>query len=259
MNDPEKLKQIVKDQFSRNAEKYVSSETHAKGSDLAVLIEWLNPKSHWTVLDVATGGGHVTKHISPHVAHVISTDLTSEMLAAARNHIIEDNQNVSFVVADAETLPFLNDSFNAVTCRIAAHHFPDPEKFVNESERVLKQDGFLLLIDNVVAADDQLDEFINKLEKLRDESHVRCYSIAEWTEWGQKAGLEIVKSTVRKKTLEFPTWVRRTTKSEDQVKQVERHILEASKEMQEYCGLTMKDGEINSIHIDEWMVLFKKA
>lgn len=256
--DDKKVKETVKEQFSANAKKYVTSETHAKGNDLPLLIEWLEPSSDWTVLDVATGGGHVTKQLAPHVAHVISTDLTRQMLVVARDHIRKDCKNVSFVVADAENLPFLDESFDVVTCRIAAHHFPNPKQFIAESARVLRPEGYLLLIDNVVPDDQQLDEFVNMLEKLRDESHVRCCTIQEWTEWAEGASLEIVKSKVRKKQFDFPTWVRRTTKSEDQVKQVEKHILEASKEMQEYCGLVIEGGKIISIHIDEWMVLLKK-
>jgi ubiquinone/menaquinone biosynthesis C-methylase UbiE len=259
MTDHEKLKEAVKDQFSRNAEKYVTSETHARGNDLAVLTEWLNPQADWTVLDVATGGGHVTKQLSPYVGQVISTDFTRAMLVAARNHVMKECNNVSFVVADAENLPFLDNYFDVVTCRIAAHHFPNPNKFINESARVAKENGYVLLIDNIVPADDELDGFVNQLEKLRDESHVRCHRIEEWTEWAQAAGLEVVKSTLRKKKFDFPTWVRRTTKSEEQVGQVESHIINASKEMQEYCGLLMQDGKIVSIHIDEWMVLLKKA
>ncbi|RXT06966.1 class I SAM-dependent methyltransferase [Ammoniphilus sp. CFH 90114] len=255
--DPKKIKDAVKDQFSRNAEKYVTSETHAKGDDLTLMLEWLQPKPDWTVLDIATGGGHVTKHLAPHVAHVFATDLTRDMLATAQKHLAPTCPNVWYIVADAENLPFLDKTFDVVTCRIAAHHFPNPKEFVREAARVLKPGGKFLFIDNVVPADDQLDQFINTLEYIRDESHGRCHRTEEWTAWANEAGLEIVNSRLRKKNFDFPTWVRRTTKSEEQVTRVEQHILQADQRMQEYCGLTMKDGKISSIHIDEWMVLFE--
>lgn len=259
MMDPKQAKETVRDQFSRNAEKYVSSNTHAKADDLSLLVEWLEPRADWQALDVATGGGHVSKVLSPHVAQVFATDLTKEMLAAARNHLLgEGCHNIGFVVADAESLPFLDGSFDAVTCRIAAHHFPDPGRFIMEAVRVLKPGGKLLLIDNVVPEDVRLDAFINTLEKLRDESHVRCCSQLQWTGWMKEAGLEILNQRVRKKTFEFPSWVRRTARSEEQVKRVESHILQAEKGLQEYCGLVMKDGAISSITIDEWMVVLRK-
>lgn len=255
----DKIKETVKDQFSKNAEKYVTSETHAKGDDLALMVEWLQPNRDWTVLDLATGGGHVTKHLSPHVAHIFATDLTREMLATAQRHLSQTCGNVWYMVADAEELPFLDQAFDVVTCRIAAHHFPNPNKFVQEAARVLKPDGKFLLVDNVVPDDDQLDEFVNKLEYLRDNSHVRCHRTKEWTAWAADSGLGMVNSRIRKKTFDFPTWVRRTTESEKQVELVEQHILQSDKMMQEYCGLTMKDGKISSIYIDEWMVLFEKS
>ncbi|MBO1511497.1 class I SAM-dependent methyltransferase [Metabacillus bambusae] len=252
------IKERVKGQFGKNAEKYVTSETHAKGDDLSLMIDWLKPDTNWWVLDVATGGGHVTKKLAPYVYHVCTTDLTTKMLAEARKNISEKSVNVSYIEADAEKLPFLDETFDIVTCRIAAHHFPNPRMFLEESVRVLKKGGKLLLIDNIVPKDEKLDHFINKLEKLRDDSHVRCYQIEEWEGWAEDAGLQIEKSRIKKKVFDFPVWVRRTTESEEQVQMVEKHILQGEKKMQDYCGVVAMDKDIKSITIDEWMVLFKK-
>ena len=258
MEDREKQKESVREQFTRNAEKYVTSTTHAMGDDLDLLVEWLDPKEDWTVLDIATGGGHVTKKLSPHVSQVIATDLTRGMLEAAKKHVEPTCSNVWFIVADAENLPFLDGSFNAVTCRIAAHHFPQPHLFIQEAARVLKPGGKMILIDNVVPADDDIGHFVNTLEKLRDDSHGRCCSTEEFTIWATQAGLSLEKSRLRKKTFDFPTWVRRTAHSDEQVQIVERHILGADQSLQEYCGMVLKDGAIVSIHIDEWMAMFVK-
>lgn len=258
MMEDDKLKSIVQNQFGRNAEKYVTSETHAKGDDLSLLVEWLHPKADWVVLDVATGGGHVTKALSPHVGHVFATDLTQQMLATAEKHLSQSCNNVWYVVADAEALPFLNESFDVVTCRIAAHHFPNPQKFVSEVSRVLKPGGKFLLIDNVAPDNTKLDNFVNTLEKLRDESHVRSHSIPDWRKWLNDSAFVEEESVVRKKQFDFPTWVRRTTKSEQQVQQVEQYILTADQEIQDYFAVALKDDQIASLKIDEWMALFKK-
>lgn len=258
MEDHRKIKETVKNVFSRNAEKYVTSGTHAKGDDLDLLVEWLQPRPNWQALDIATGGGHVSKRLSPHVSQVFATDLTREMLAAARNHLRAGCDNVRFIVADAENLPFLDETFDAVTCRIAAHHFPDAAAFIREASRVLKPGGRLLLIDNIVPDDKRIDAFVNTLEKLRDESHGRCYSISEWSAWLAASNLSIKRDRTRKKTFEFPSWVRRTTRSEEQVRRVERHILEADDELKAYIGVVLADGQIVNIHIDEWMVLAEK-
>ena len=255
----ENIKDKVKEQFSKNAEKYVASVSHATGTDLQAMVEWLKPESSWIVLDVATGGGHVTKTLSPHVSQIISTDLTREMLSAARNHVSQSCSNVFYVVADAEALPFLDGVFDLVTCRIAAHHFPHPEAFVREVSRVLKPGGKFVLIDNIAPEDQHLDQFVNTMEKLRDHSHGRCYSISEWTKWFDDSQLQQIKSESRRKTFDFPVWVRRTTESEEQVESVVRHILGADPSILDYFSVEHENGEIRSLQIDEWMVLLEKA
>lgn len=258
MRNEENLKQAVKEQFSRNAEKYVLSETHAKSDDLYQLTQWLEPQKGWDVLDIATGGGHVAKQLAPYIAHLFAADLTKEMLATAQKYLKQFADNIWYVVADAENLPFLDHTFDAVTCRIAAHHFPNPQQFILEATRVLKPGGKLLLIDNIAPDDDILDAYVNKLEKLRDTSHVRCYRKREWLLWTEDAGLKERSSRVRKKTFDFTTWVKRTTESEKQVNEVREHILKAPDDIKEYIGAAIIEGEISSITIDEWMVLLTK-
>jgi hypothetical protein len=123
---------------------------------------------------------------------------------------------------------------------------------------VLKPGGKFLLIDNVAPEDGQLDEYVNKLEKLRDKSHVRCYSVLEWKKWFNESNLAYERSVLRKKRYDFPVWVRRTTESEEQVRQVEEHVLTASKELQSYFSITVQEGQIVSLQVDEWMVMVQK-
>ncbi len=100
------IKDVVKEQFSRNADKYVTSESHGKSEDLALLVQLLEPEPDWRVLDIATGGGHTAKSLAPHVAQVFATDLTREMLVSAHRYVTQHADNVWFIVADAENLPF---------------------------------------------------------------------------------------------------------------------------------------------------------
>ncbi len=102
----------------------------------------------------------------------VVTDLTKEMLENTKKHL-KDFENLTYILADAEALPFLDQSFDVVTCRIAPHHFPNPDKFIEEVARVLAPDGTFILIDNVVPDDRKLATFMNMFEKLRDDSHVR--------------------------------------------------------------------------------------
>ncbi|WP_209125072.1 class I SAM-dependent methyltransferase [Alkalihalobacillus sp. BA299] len=253
------IKDTVKVVFGKNAEKYYESKSHANGIDLPLIIDWLQPEAGWIALDIATGGGHVAKTVAPYVKKMCATDLTEKMLENTAKNLNKQFDNIWYTVADAESLPFLANTFDLVTCRIASHHFPHPEKFINNVSRVLKPGGRFVLIDNVVPEDPKKAEFMNTFEKLRDESHVRCLSIEEWRRLFVDAALIEKRSTSRKKKHDFPIWVVRTASSEDQPKQVSEYILKANKVNKDYFKVVIENEEIKSVAIDEWMVLVEKG
>ncbi|NGP45229.1 class I SAM-dependent methyltransferase [Bacillaceae bacterium SIJ1] len=200
----------VKATFGIHAEHYVTSEMHAKGQDL----EWVKERlalqgTTETVLDIATGGGHTARAVSELAATVIASDVTKDMLAAARKHL-SDRPNIHYVLANAQHLPFLDETFDAVTCRIAAHHFPNAQRFVEEAVRVLKPGGIFILIDNVAPENKDVAHWIDTTETLRDPSHHRCLSIAEWKEYIMRTGLTLQFERAWHKTMAFHPWVNRT-------------------------------------------------
>lgn len=70
----------VRAQYGRVGDAYVRSVGHATGDDLERMLYHAAPQRTDTLLDIATGGGHVTRVIGPHVGRVIVSDLTPEML-----------------------------------------------------------------------------------------------------------------------------------------------------------------------------------
>ncbi|MBX9974847.1 class I SAM-dependent methyltransferase [Cytobacillus firmus] len=255
--EKEEVKKKVQNIFSKNAEKYVTSKIHADLAELNQLVQTLNPQKDWVVLDIATGGGHVAKSLAPFVSHVFAADLTKEMLANTARHL-ESFKNIWYVLADAESLPFLDKYFDAVTCRIAPHHFPHSEKFISEAGRVLKAGGHFLMIDNVSPEEKVLAGFMNTVEKLRDDSHYRCLSTEEWRKLFAASGLHEMNSKSRKKKFEFPSWVRRTAESDEQIKAVEDYILQADQAAADYFQIEFHDGRVQSFKVDEWMALCVK-
>jgi ubiquinone/menaquinone biosynthesis C-methylase UbiE len=259
LTNPHEQKDLVQREFGRTADAYVNSESHAKGDDLNLLIDWLAPQPNWLALDIATGGGHVAKALSPNVETVFATDLTKEMLTAARlHHRKEALHNIHYVIADAEALPFLDATFDVVTCRIAPHHFPNPQQFVAEAWRVLRAGGQFLLIDNVTPEDEALDRYFNTFEKMRDESHMRAAPVSEWTSWLTGVGFKMTKSRMRKKVHQFTSWVDRMAASEEQANQVEAYILSGSNTAQSYFSVRTEGDRLRSLQIDEWMVMCTK-
>src|SRR4051812_35853131 len=112
----ESAKERVLQQYGSVGDAYVHSPTHAAGDDLTRLVEAMQPQLAERLLDIATGGGHVAKAFAPHVASVVASDLTPQMLAGAERYLVGLGlENVTFAEADAEDLPFEDASFELVT------------------------------------------------------------------------------------------------------------------------------------------------
>lgn len=213
-------KNLVTQQFGANAAAYIDSHTHAHGQSLNRLVELVRPQSDWRVLDMATAAGHTAFAFAPFVATVIGLDLTRPMLEQARRLGQEtDNAHIPFICGDIDDLPFADGTFAAVTCRIAAHHFPDIDRFLSEARRVLRPGGVLGIVDNIVpgsrlrgkkaSQQRQAGDYINAFEKLRDPSHVRCLSAEAWVDQLAAAGFVLDMRETIDKRLVFESWAAR--------------------------------------------------
>ena len=206
----ESSKDRVRQQYSRQAHLYATSRTHALGDTLQLMVRWAEGKGTEKVLDVATGCGFCAFALAPRVEKVIGVDLTPAMLSQA-SRLAERRglTNIEFQEGDAEALPFPDDHFDIITCRISAHHFSSPFLFLAESWRVLVKGGSFLLADTC-SPDGLVAPWQNEVEVLRDPSHVRNFTPSQWQEAMQKAGFTISEfSTDYRSQLEFGDWVRR--------------------------------------------------
>ncbi len=243
-DDLDDAKRKVKAQYGTVGDAYVTSKGHATGSDLARMVEVANPQPTDLLVDIATGGGHVAKTFSPHVARVIATDLTPQILEYAKAFFIESGlANIETQIADAEELPFADVSVDIVTCRIAPHHFPHPERFVDEVARVLRSGGRFVLVDSTVPAGES-GAFFNRFEKLRDPSHVRSLTIGEWKNLIAGAGLTISVVETFAKRHDFDDWTSRSRMAPEDKAKLEQMMLEASDEMRTEHRAEISDGRL---------------
>jgi ubiquinone/menaquinone biosynthesis C-methylase UbiE len=202
-------KSLVQEQFGATAAHYLTSKPHAKGKSLERLVELAKPQPAWRVLDVATGAGHTAYAVAPHVARVWATDITEEMLALVRDEIEKRKlTNVRVTYAKAESLPFEDESFDLVTCRIAPHHFDSIAAFLGEARRVLKSGATLAIADNIVPAG-TVGDYVNAFERFRDPSHLRAWTMEEWRTALADRGFAILHEESASKSIEFSSWASR--------------------------------------------------
>jgi len=173
--------------WSERARAYVDSDAHREGEDLDLLVAWAAGAR--TALDVATGGGHVARRLREAGLEVVTCDPAPGMRPD--------------VVCHAEHLPFADASFDVVACRTAAHHFTDVAGSLREMARVAADR--VLVVDTVNMGDD-----VEQAETLRDPSHVRNYTDAEWRGLVAGAGLGVDDVRFIEHSFDCAAWLART-------------------------------------------------
>ncbi|MCB9114702.1 MAG: methyltransferase domain-containing protein [Caldilineaceae bacterium] len=210
MSDGASIKAAVERQFSQVAEHYRTSAVHAAGEDLARLVEAAALSGQETVLDAGSGAGHTALAVAPYAARVTSVDLSASMLAQGRRLALERGLgNLHFEVGDVEALTFADGSFDVVTSRYSAHHWPHPQVALREIHRVLRRGGRFVLSDVVSYDDFTADTHLQAIELLRDPSHVRDHTAAQWLALLAERGFAAQVIYTWGVRLQFDTWVER--------------------------------------------------
>ncbi len=160
------------------------------------LAVFVAPRGDERALDAGTGTGPVALALAPLVREVVGVDLVPEMLAHARR-AAADIPNVTFVEGDLTKLPFGNESFDLVVTVRTIHHVEWPEVVLAELVRVCRVGGRLVLADQIASADPLEALAHNRLERLRDPSHVRVLSDQDI-----RALLDVNELTVRRVEVE---------------------------------------------------------
>jgi len=100
---------------------------------------------HNTILDVGCGTGNLLSTIPRETAtRLYGVDLSPEMVRLAGQKLGPDAE---IKVGDSEDLPWPVSSFDIVCCTDSFHHYPRPEKVLQEMKRVLKPGGHLIIGD----------------------------------------------------------------------------------------------------------------
>jgi len=235
----ESVKHSVQEQFAAAAANYKVSAVHRGGPDLDAMIAAAGLTGRERVLDVGCGPGHSTLPLGFGAREVVGLDLTAAMVREATALAQERRAtNVRYQRGDVEAMTFPDASFDVATCRVSAHHYPDPRRALAELRRVLRPGGRLLLVDSVAPEDDEQDAFLDHVERTRDGSHVRNWRISEWLEMMRSAGFSEA-SHLESFTmyLVFEDWVARMKTPPQDVATLRRSMAAASPAVREAFAL----------------------
>jgi ubiquinone/menaquinone biosynthesis C-methylase UbiE len=209
---------VVEAQFGPRAKAYVESAVHAQGQDLEALDSMLAVLKPKHALDLGTGGGHISYLMARHAERVVAADLSRDMLAAVAATARERGiGNIETAEAPAERLPFEAASFDFLACRYSAHHWRDFHAGVREARRVLKRGAPAVFIDTYSTGVPLFDTHLQAVELLRDTSHVRDYSAAEWFAAMAGAGFTLKASRTWRLRMDFAVWTARMRTPETNV------------------------------------------
>jgi SAM-dependent methyltransferase len=181
---------LIRDQFTRQALPFSTAAPIADPGALEAIVAAASPGPDDTLLDVACGGGLVVCAFAPHLKHATGIDMTPAMLDRARALAVERNiENVAWREGDVTRLPYPDAHFAIVVTRFAVHHFPEPAVVMREMVRVCAPGGRIVVVDTCAAPDPEKAARFNRLERLRDPSHVRALSLAELEDLFRAVGL----------------------------------------------------------------------
>lgn len=248
---------------------YMVHRTQLNQASLQPMMRLVQPHPSWRVLDVATGTGSVALALAPHVAQVTAVDITPAMLAMAHKNVVEEGyRNIRLQLADAHSLPFEPASFDLVTCRMAAHHFLQLDRFLAEVRRLLCPQGQLLLADMTVPGSRlhgkkaqrqrEAGAYINAMEKLRDPSHGRFLSVPEWQDALQLAGFTGLQETAVTHDVEFEQWLAQTQVDAQNRLRLRAMVLQAPEPVQAFLTPQMTGDRI-TVRLTETIFLASKV
>ncbi|HVO43702.1 MAG TPA: class I SAM-dependent methyltransferase [Aggregatilineales bacterium] len=246
-------RQQVQSRFGEFAQNYVESKVHSSSYSLDHLIELLDPQPGQIALDIATGGGHVALGLARRGLSVIASDLTPRMLGAARAYIQKEGFAIHYAQIEGSALPFAANSLDRVTCRIAAHHFPDVAGFVRECARVVRPGGMVGLVDQVGPGHREANRYVNAYEKLRDPSHNWEYSEQDWNDFFTSADLTIRHQETARNRLNFKWWTDMQKVDPDTVLRLRVMLRQAPREVAAWLEPDLHDSPDDSFSL--WQLI----
>ena len=184
-------KERTKQHFNETASDYNNSSDGKFVEPMyEIIVEEISKLQSGRILDVGCGNGNLFTYLAEDKYELFGIDFCENMIAEAKRNC----RNAIFSVADAENIPFDDDSFDIIVCNASFHHYVHPNKVLKEMHRVLKDEGKLLIGDPYFSTFAR--PLMNVLVKLSNEGDYHFYGLNEMKKLFAKNGFRPVSSTV---------------------------------------------------------------
>jgi SAM-dependent methyltransferase len=174
------------------------------------------------VLEVGAGTGNFLSLFDEHASRLIGVDLTEGMLREARRQF----PLMMAVMADGARLPLVSGSVDLVSSAQTFHHVWEPVALLKEMRRIVKPEGWVLVVDQVATESYEEAVMMNRLEVIRDPSHAACRPPSAMRTLVQASGLEIVDEKIVEGTQTMSGWMYPGEFPPERFEAVERFIEE---------------------------------
>lgn len=245
----------IRESFTLQAKNFESGAMNFSKKDyLAHTVTALHLRGNENVLDAASGTCANGRSIAPFAAHVTCLDATKAMLDVGKEAAKKEGlSNMDFKLGIVEDMPFEDETFDVVISRLAFHHFAEMEKPFSEMTRVLKKGGTLAVID-MEAASEELREKEDALEILRDPSHVKNRSLAEFLALYEKYGFTLKTEEHNPIEVSLSAWLN-LTKTKEESRRAIKKALENELQGGQKTGFAPFEKEGNLYFTQRWLLL----
>lgn len=178
-------KEKTKQHFDDIAHEYNNSDDLKFIKELYdVLVNEIQKVESGKILDVGCGNGNLFTILPDGKYELFGIDFSEKMIIEAKEKC---GDKASFLVGDAEKLPFDDNSFDIIVCNASFHHYINPDIVLMEMQRVLKDGGKLLIGDPYMPT--LVRPVINIITKFSDEGDYHFYGENEMKKIFLKNGL----------------------------------------------------------------------
>jgi ubiquinone/menaquinone biosynthesis C-methylase UbiE len=143
------------------------------------------------LLEVGVGSGRNVKPVLESInLYLVGLDLSKEMLKTAGTKLMPHKQSFDLILGDAEHLPLVDETFDAILCMSTMHYFTDQERILGNFRQLLKKNGVFIYGDLSPQESDD-EEFLETLERTISKAHAIYYKASEINWLMEKNGFHV--------------------------------------------------------------------